>query len=91
MIRTHQEFMFNHKTINIDQMERKEMETCVTELQSIPTVILVDETVVTERNGTRVLIMKLPLVQKDLDKIDSIIANNPVLTIRTFNHFPFRK
>jgi len=91
LIRTHQEFMFNHKTINIHQLERKEMNTCMKDLQAIPTVISIDETVITERNGTWVLIMKLPLVHKDLEKIDSIIANNPVMENRSLHHLPFRK
>jgi hypothetical protein len=91
MVRTHEEFMFNHKTINIYQMERKGMEKCVKAFRDIPTVISVDETVITGRNGTWVLLMKLPLLHKDLNKIDSIIANNPVMENRPFNHFPFQK
>ena len=91
LVRTHEEFMFNHKIINIHQMERSEMQTCLKDLQTITTVMSVDETVITEKNGTWVLVMKNPLVQKDLEKIDSIISNNPVMTNRNFNHLPFRK
>jgi hypothetical protein len=91
LIRTHQEFTFHHKTINIHQLERKEMQTCMKALQEIPTVISINETVITERNGTWVLMMKLPLAHSDLEKIDSIIANNPVLEDRSLNHRPFRK
>ena len=91
LVRTHEEFMFNHKIINIHQMERSEMQTCLKDLQTITTVMSVDETVITEKNGTWVLVMQNPLVQKDLEKIDSIISNNPVMTNRKFNHLPFRK
>jgi flagellar biosynthesis/type III secretory pathway chaperone len=44
LVRLHQEFMHNHKTINIHCMEREEMETCVQQLQEISFVIAVDET-----------------------------------------------
>jgi len=95
LIRIHQEFMFNHKTINVHQLERKEMETCITALEGIPSVIAVDETVITERNGTWVLIMRwnpdTGFVQNDLDKIDSIIDNIPPMSGRKLSHAPFRK
>jgi chorismate mutase len=91
LIRTHQEFMHNHRTIHIHCMERQEMEECVHELKSLRTVVAVDETVITERNGTWVLIMKQPLDRTDLDKIDRIIDNNPVKKDRTLGHAPFRK
>jgi hypothetical protein len=95
LVRCHQEFMHNHKTVNIHCMERDEMKTCCKELMEIPSVIAVDETVITERNGTWVLVMKYNnhtgFKQSDLDKIDSIIANNPSMTDRKLHHHPFRK
>jgi hypothetical protein len=56
LVRLHQEFIHNHKTINIHCMEREEMETCFQKLMDIPPVIAVDQTVITERNGTWVLV-----------------------------------
>jgi hypothetical protein len=50
LVRSHQEFMHNHKTVNIHCMERKEMKTCIQKLIEIPSVIAIDETVITERN-----------------------------------------
>jgi hypothetical protein len=47
--------MYNHKTINIHCMEREEMDTCVQQLQAISSVIAVDKTVITERNGIKLL------------------------------------
>jgi hypothetical protein len=92
LVRSHQEFMHNHKIVNIHCMERDE---CCKELMEIPSVIALDETVITERNGTWVLVMKYNtqtgFEQSDLDKIDSIIANNPLVTHRKLNHHPFRK
>jgi hypothetical protein len=39
-------------------MEREEMKTCVQQLMEIPSVIAVDKTVITKRNGTWVLVLK---------------------------------
>ena len=95
LVRSHHEFMHNHKTVNIHCMEREEMKTCCKELIGIPSVIAIDETVITERNGTWVLVMKYNnqtgFDQTDLDKIDSIITNNPTMTGRKLHHNPFRK
>jgi len=95
LVRSHHEFMHNHKTVNIHCMEREEMKTCSQELIGIPSVISLDETVITERNGTWVLVMKYNnqtgFEQPDLDKIDSIIANNPTMSNRKLHHDPFRK
>lgn len=95
LVRLHQEFMHNHKTVNIHCMEREEMKTSFEKLMEIPSVIAVDETVITERNGTWVLVMKYNdttgFAQVDLDKIDSIIANIALMTDRKLHHHPFRK
>jgi hypothetical protein len=95
LVRCHQEFMHNHKTVNIHCMEREEMKKCHQELIRIPSVIACDETVVMERNGTWVLVMKYNnqtgFVQEDLKKIDSIIANNPLMKDQKLQHHPFRK
>jgi hypothetical protein len=95
LVRSHHEFMNNHKTVNIHCMERNEMKICCKELMEIPSVIALDETVITERNGTWVLVLKYNnqkgFEQSDLDKIDSIILNNPLLTDRKLRHHPFRK
>jgi hypothetical protein len=96
LVRSHHEFMNNHKTVNIHCMEREEMtKKCFQELMEIPSVIAVDETVITERNGTWILVMKYNnqtgFEQLDLDKIDRIIANNPLVTDRKLHHNPFRK
>jgi hypothetical protein len=84
----HQEFMHSHKTVNIHCMEREEMKKCRQELIRIPSVIACNETEITERNGTWVLVVKYNsqtgFEQKDLEKIDSIIANNPL--IESLNH-----
>jgi hypothetical protein len=64
-------------------------------LLEIPSVIAVDETVITERNGTWVLVLKYNnrtgFEQSDLDKIDRIIANIPLMTDRQLQHNPVRK
>jgi hypothetical protein len=95
LVRCHQEFMHNHKTVNIHCMERDKMKECHQELIRIPSVIACDETVITERNGTWVLVLKYSnktgFLQEDLEKIDSIIANNPLLKDRKLHHHPFRK
>jgi hypothetical protein len=95
LVRSHHEFMHNHKTVNIHCMEREEMNTCCQELIGIPSVIAFDETVITERNGTWVIVMKYNVNtgfdQTDLEKIDSIISNNPLTTGRKLHHHPFRK
>jgi hypothetical protein len=95
LVRCHQEFMHNHKTVNIHCMEREEMKKCRQELIRIPSVIACDETVITERNGTWVLVMKYNnqtgFEQKDLNKIDSIIANNPLMKDQKLQHHPFCK
>jgi hypothetical protein len=87
--------MHNHETINIHCMEREEMDTCVQQLQAILSVIAVDETVVTERNGTWVLVLKYNMQtgfeQESLDAIDKIIDNNPVMQEHNLGHHPFRK
>jgi hypothetical protein len=61
----------------------------------IPSSIACDETVITERNGTWVVVLKYNnqtgFVQEDLKKIDSIIANNPLIKDRKLQHHPFRK
>jgi hypothetical protein len=53
----------------------------------IPSVIAVDETVITERNGTWVRVLKYNMQtgfeQDALDAIDKIIVNNPVINGRT--------
>jgi D-ribose pyranose/furanose isomerase RbsD len=95
LVRCRQEFMHNHNTVNIHCMEREEMKKCRQELIGIPSVIACDETVITERNGTWVLVMKYNnqtgFEQKDLNKIDSIIANNPLMKDRKLQRHPFRK
>jgi hypothetical protein len=95
LVRCHHEFMNNHKTVNIHCMEREEMKKCCQELIEIPSVIALDETVITELNGTWVLVMKynnqIGSKQTDLDEIDSIIANNPLMPDRMLYHNPFRK
>jgi len=91
LIRVHQEFMHNHKTTHIHCMEREEMATCVSAIHEVESVIAVDETVITERNGTWVIVMKYPYSQSDLEKIDKIIVNNPVKNDRTLKTNPFRK
>jgi hypothetical protein len=74
-------------------MEREEMKKCHQELIRIPSVIACDETVITERNGTWVLVLKYNnktgFLQDDLEKIDSIIANNPLMKDRKLHHHPF--
>jgi hypothetical protein len=72
------------------------METCSQKLMEIPSVIAEDETVITERNGTWVLVLKYNMQtgseQEALDAIDSsIISNNPVIPDRKLGHHPFRK
>ena len=91
LIRVHQEFMHNHKTSHIHCMERDEMATCVNAIQELGSVIAVDETVITERNGTWVMVMKYPFSQQDLENIDRIVVNNPLKTDRTLKTNPFRK
>jgi hypothetical protein len=95
LVRLHQEFMHNHKTINIHCMEREEMKTCVQQLQAISSVIAVDETLITKRSGTWVLVlnynMQTGFEQEALDSIDNIIVNNPVMQDRNLGHHPFRK
>jgi hypothetical protein len=76
-------------------MEREEMETCYQKLMDIPSVIAVDETVITERNGTWVLALKYNMQtgfeQDALEAIDKIIAKNPVMNGRKLGHHPFPK
>jgi hypothetical protein len=95
LVRSHQEFMHHHKTINIHCMERDEMHTCMNELMAINSVIAIDETVITERNGTWVLVLQYNdqtgFEQTDLDTIDRIIATNPPMIDRKLHHQPFRK
>jgi hypothetical protein len=71
------------------------MKICLQDLMDIPSVIAVDETVITERNGTWVLILKYNMQtgfeQEDLNAIDKIIVNNPMMNGRKFEHHPFRK
>jgi hypothetical protein len=80
LVRSHQEFMHNHKTINIHCMERDEMKTCAQKVMEIQSVIAVDETVITERNGTWVLVLKYNtqtgFEQEVLDAIDCIIVRD---------------
>jgi hypothetical protein len=87
--------MHNHKTINIHCMEREEMETCVQQLQAIPSAIVVDETVNTKGNGTWGLVLKynmqIGFEQEVLDAIDKIMVNNPVMQDRNLGHHPFHK
>jgi hypothetical protein len=95
LVRCHQKFMNSHKTVNTHCMERDKMKECHQELISIQSVIACDETVITERNRTWVLVIKYNnktgFVQEDLEKIDNIIANNPVMKDRKLQHHPFRK
>jgi hypothetical protein len=71
------------------------LETCFQKLIDIPSVIAVNQTVITERNGTWVLVLKYNMQtgfeQEDLDAIDKIIVNNPVMQDRNLGHHPFRK
>jgi hypothetical protein len=95
LVRLHQEFMYNHKTINIHCMERSEMKICIHDLLKVPSVIPINETVITERNGTWVLVLRYKnttgLKQKDLDEIDSIIAASPLTHEHKLSHRPFQK
>jgi hypothetical protein len=76
-------------------MEREEMKNSLQELMDIPSVIAVDETVITERNGTWVLVLKynmqIGFEQDALDANDKIIVNNPVMNGRKLGHHPFCK
>jgi hypothetical protein len=91
LVRVHQEFMHNHRTISIHCMEREEMENCAQELMDIPSVIAVDEGVITERNRTWVLVLKYNIQtgfqQEDLNAIDKIMVMNR----HKFGHHPFHK
>jgi hypothetical protein len=82
LVRSHQEFMHHHKTINIHCMERDEMHTCMNELMAINSVIAIDETVITERNGTWVLVLQYN-DQTGFEQTDLDIINHSVRETRS--------
>jgi hypothetical protein len=76
-VRDHQEFVHFHKPIHIHGLQCEEFYNIQDALIAVPSVAAVDDTVITDRNGTFVLIMRHPFVTQDLAKIDEILCVQP--------------
>ena len=90
-VRDHQEFMHFHKHIHIHGLQREEFYNIQDALIAVPSVTAVDDTVITDRNGTFVLIMKHPFEAKDLASIDDILSKTKLSADREYTFSPHRK
>ena len=90
-VRDHQEYMHFHKHIHIHGLQRDELCQIEDALEAVPSVVAVDDTVITDRNGTFVLILKHPFAVEDLATIDKIIRDTPLSRDREFRFLPYRK